>query len=209
MFRSKRKSGSRDDSGAAADRQTARDARQRPARRITPQYLENSALHYLQRFSSSAEGVRQVLRRKLRHGDLDEDQTAEAERWIDAVVEKLTGLGLISDSGFAAARAASLHRRGTAVRGIRARLAAKGVDADTIAEAVDDLADRSGAETTRDLDLAAAVALARRRRLGPYRTQRRQEMRERDIAALCRGGFGLDLARQVVDAEDAEALLEG
>ncbi|MHA1114431.1 MAG: regulatory protein RecX, partial [Alphaproteobacteria bacterium] len=61
-------------------------------------------------------------------------------------------------------------------------------------------------------DLAAAIAYARRRRLGPWRVAAaRAERRERDLAALARAGFNYDLARRVVDAPDtaaAEALLD-
>ena len=54
----------------------------------------------------------------------------------------------------------------------------------------------------------AAVALARRRRLGPFRQKDRKEHRDRDLAAMARGGFEYQLARKVIDATDADALDE-
>ena len=52
-------------------------------------------------------------------------------------------------------------------------------------------------------ELEAARALARRRRLGPWRgPAERAARREKDLAALARAGFGLDLARQVIDADE-------
>jgi regulatory protein len=48
-------------------------------------------------------------------------------------------------------------------------------------------------------DDTAAWRYARRRRLGPYRTKERAEKRERDVAALCRAGFGFSLAAKVID----------
>jgi regulatory protein len=61
------------------------------------------------------------------------------------------------------------------------------------------------AETAGNTDFTAAVNLARRRRLGPYRPlAARAEMREKDLAALARAGFSYDIARRVVDAATAE-----
>jgi regulatory protein len=56
-------------------------------------------------------------------------------------------------------------------------------------------------------DLAAALTFARRRRLGPYRSAaNRVEHRERDLAALGRQGFPYEVARRVIEADDAAAL---
>ncbi len=55
--------------------------------------------------------------------------------------------------------------------------------------------------------LAAALACARRRRLGPYRPPAaRKSMREKDLASLARAGFAHDIARRVVEAKTAEEL---
>jgi regulatory protein len=56
-------------------------------------------------------------------------------------------------------------------------------------------------------ELAAACALVRRRRLGPYRAPgKRVDCRQKDLASLARAGFSLALARRVLKAPDIEAL---
>lgn len=66
---------------------------------------------------------------------------------------------------------------------------------------------RSLAEEHADPELAAATTYARRRRLGPWGpAATRAERRPRDLAALGRAGFGYQVARKVVEADDAEAL---
>ncbi|MGH6947427.1 MAG: regulatory protein RecX, partial [Kiloniellales bacterium] len=56
-------------------------------------------------------------------------------------------------------------------------------------------------------ELKAALAFARRRRLGPYRAEPdRAGRRERDLAALARQGFAYELARRVIDCRDPAAL---
>ena len=96
----------------------------------------------------------------------------------------------------------ALHRQGKGTRAIRATLAAKGVDGTTAAQALETLVDEHPQP-----DLAAAVRLARKRRLGPFRPPAaRADNRSRDLAALARAGFDFDTARRVVDADDAETL---
>ena len=58
------------------------------------------------------------------------------------------------------------------------------------------------------MELQAAIALARRRRLGVYRlAAARADYRDRDLAALARAGFSYDIARRVIEAEDEAALI--
>jgi len=166
--------------------------------RISPSYLENAALHYLERFASSRANLLRVLLRKidrsLAHWGGERGPAAEQ---AEAVIAKLAGLGYLDDAAYAAQKAANLHRRGRPARAIRAALAAKGVTAA--------LADGALAELDAP-DFDAAVNLARRRRLGPFRPdEARAETRMRDLAALARAGFDYDTARRVVDA-DAEIL---
>lgn len=170
--------------------------------RITPAYLENAALHYLERFASSSANLRRVLMRKVdrslaHHGG----DRAEAALQVAAVVEKLTGLGYVNDAAYAEMKTRGLHRKGSSTRAIRATLAAKGVGGEMAEAALADLAEEVG-----EPDLAAAIRLARRRRLGPFRAKDRDAFRDKDMAALGRAGFPWDLARRVVDAESAEAL---
>jgi regulatory protein len=107
---------------------------------------------------------------------------------------------LLDDKAYAEAKAASLHRRGTSTRGIRGKLALKGLETDHIDAALETVDE----ETPGDTELAAAVAFARRRRLGPFRTAKRAEHRDKDLAALGRVGFSYQMAKRVVDAEDPD-----
>jgi len=173
----------------------------RRPRKITSDYLDKAALHYLERYSSSSENLKAVLRRKVwraaRETEVDQD---EAEAWIEKTVSRLQNAGLLDDRAYAEMRVLSLRRSGESERSIRMKLAAKGVDADTITGALDQ-------DEPENDDLAAAIAYARRRRLGPYRRgDDREDRRDRDMAALARKGFGLDICRQVIDAQDDVAL---
>jgi len=185
-----------------ADRKATRE--RPPPKRVTPQYLENAALHYLERFASSAANLRRVLMRKVdRSAQAHGTDREEGARWVDALIERYRGSGLLDDAGYARMKAESLHRRGASSRAIREKLAAKGVARDHVDQALD----RVEEDVEGDVDLAAALALARRRRLGPYRPpEARAAHREKDLAALGRAGFAYDIARRVVDAEDPDSV---
>lgn len=177
----------------------------RGPRKVTPSYLENAALAYLQRFASSTENLRRVLMRKVirsaRHHGTDADEGA---RLVEALIARYVRAGLLDDRLYAETKTRSLQRRGASGRMIRVTLRAKGLDADLVEAAVADRTEGEG-----DPDLAAAVNLARRRRLGPWRpSSQRAERRDRDLAALARAGFPFEVARIVVDAENVEALEE-
>ncbi len=177
--------------------------RRRGPRRVTASYLENAALHYLERFASSSANLRRVLMRKVaRSAHAHGTDLAEGARMVDDLVARYLRSGLLDDAAYAAQQAASLHRRGTSRFGIRGKLKVKGVDAELIGAALDGLGEEQGGG-----EIAAACALVRRRRLGPYRPpQARAAHRQKDLAALARAGFSLDVARRVLAADDAEAV---
>jgi regulatory protein len=177
--------------------------KRRIPRPATPERLHKAALHYLERYASSTENLRRVLRRRIeRSARLHGTDRAEAEGWIEPIVTRLTELGLLDDRAFAEGRVVSLHRRGASLRKIAGTLRTKGLDDDAIEGAL-----RMLAEATPAADFAAAIRLARRRRLGPWRDPaRRGDRRDRDLAALARAGFSYELASRVVDAESPEAL---
>lgn len=170
----------------------------------SPDDLMKVALRYLERFSASRDSVRRVLQRRVARAATAESIDGDgATLMIAAVLDRLTGLGYLDDASFAEARARSLTARGASSRVIRARLRQKGVAAEVVEQALFRVGlDRIDEEGVGP-DLAAAVALARRRRFGPWgNPQDRAARRNRELAALARRGFGADVAHRVLDAED-------
>jgi regulatory protein len=168
----------------------------KPPRKVTPAYLQRAALAYLERYASSAENLRRVLRRKVdKRCRLRGEDPAEFHEMIDEVVAKSLRSGLVDDTRYAEARVATLRRRGGSARAIQAKLSAKGVDRSTIASALEG---EDGDEEQ------AARAFARRRKLGPFRPGERAPYRDKDLAAMARAGFRFDVARAVVDGEREE-----
>ena len=181
----------------------SRTSRRGPARLITERYLDNVARWYVDRYGGTADSLRRTLMRRVMRSaraygtDLDEGRAL-----ADAIVERFAAAGVVDDAAYARVKGAALRRGGASAQQVTAKLRAKGVDGKTVAAALSAIdADEGNA------DLRAAVRAAQRRRLGPYRDpEKRAERRYRDLAALARRGFALDIARTVIDAEDADAL---
>ena len=181
----------------------------RVARPITAKYLQNAATFYLERYPTTAEGLRRVLKRRVKRAEMLEAPVMEnVGQAIEGIVAKFVDAGVIDDKAFAQTKARALHRRGTSSKLTKQKLRMIGVDSDTLDKAMAAL-DQELDTNPRQREWKAAVALARRRRLGPFRLQKdRKEKRDRDLAAMARGGFDYDLARKVIDAKSIDALDE-
>ena len=175
----------------------------RAPRKVTASYLENSALYYLQRFSTSTENLRRVMMRKIDKSCAYHDSNREdAAELLDQMIKRFLSSGLLDDQVYAKARVTSLHRHGSSQRQIRGKLLQKGLAADVIDKAL-----RSLNNEANNPELEAAVTYARRRRLGPWRDPAtREERQEKDLAAMARSGFSYDIARRVIGAETIDLL---
>ena len=159
----------------------------RPPRPLDRERLNELALAYLARFATSAAKFEAYLRRKLRERGWD----GEGEPPVAALVERCVAAGYVDDAAYARSKAGSLRRRGYGTRRIDQSLGAAGIAAEL----------REEVRATLAEERAAALALARKRRLGPFgdRPVDRQG-REKQLAVLLRAGHRLDIARQVVEA---------
>ena len=161
---------------------------------LTKRRLANIATYYLQRHASSIGNVRQVLRRRVRRELAKDADPAEAIAWIEELIVGFSARGLLDDRAYAESKVARDRAFARPPRRTRAALMAKGV-----AGAIID-------QTVRDdgtAEWVAALSLARRRRLGPFRaTARDRDSDRRDLAVLGRAGIGFGVAKRVMAMEE-------
>lgn len=163
--------------------------------------LDELALAYVARFATSTGKLAAYLARKLRERGWDEDAAVPPD--VEAVVERMARAGYVSDEGYARMRSASLRRRGLGARRIAQDLGQAGIDADMREEALGSQQDAR----------VAALALARKRRLGPFAgaggdatdavdagVRLDPAQREKQIAVFLRAGHPLATARALVNA---------
>ncbi len=179
--------------------------------------LRAAALSYLARYASTQAALARVLDKRIdtwarkagsryEIGEQDRATVAAAVTAAKAlareVVASMTQAGAVDDAAFAEMRASSLRRAGRSHRAVAAALAAKGVDAETARDVLENEA--IGGQTA---ELTAAVRLARKRRIGPFRAGERPDPpgRMKELAILARAGFAQPVARRALDMERAEA----
>lgn len=177
--------------------------KKRDPRKITPSYLHNYALFYLERFSSSSANLRKILMRRVHksvpfHG---EPTMEAATKMVDDTVAKLIELKIIDDEIYAKSRTTSFRRAGNSKRQISAKLYAKGLNNDQIETAIDVVDTEHGHDNP---DLIAAIRYAQRRGIGPYRKRQSAEPEEqfkKDLAKLARAGFSFEIAQNALSEE--------
>lgn len=172
----------------------------RKIRKLAPADLKDAALHYLGRYAASTARLRQVMTRRIRRSAKEHELDPEPlMQELERVIAMLHRTGLLNDEAFAEGRVRSLNRRGGSRRQIAAKLAAAGVAQATTAQAL------AGLEADLpDAEFAAALAYAKRRRLGAFRLppDPTPERRRKDLMAMARAGFALDLARRALAGEE-------
>ncbi len=164
---------------------------------LTATQLRDLALAYVARYATSSAKLERYLARKLRERGWDEN--AEAQPDIAALVSRYVELGYIDDEGFARSKSASLMRRGYGKRRVEQALGQDGISANIR----EDIAPAE-AELRH-----AALALAKKRRFGPFGIEPPdRDKREKQVAAMLRAGHNLDSARKMVDAATTDAAEE-
>jgi regulatory protein len=170
--------------------------------------IHEAALAYLERRPATAALLRRVLERRVAAWALRAaragvtpseiaDVRERAREAIGAVVARLVEVGLVNDASFATSRAERLGRAGKSTRAIAAYLASKGVDRHTL---------RAALERGPRAELAAAISLARRRRIGPFaREEADRQQRQKELAVLGRAGFERSVAERALAMDRAEA----
>jgi regulatory protein len=164
--------------------------------------LRDAALAHLARYGTSAANLQRVLERRIARWakavEADAAARTAARDAACAVVARLVAAGAVDDAAFAAARARRLTRSGRSARSVAAHLLARGVTDEALAGALP-------ADPGREF--AAAVAFARRRRIGPFGSEEVDP--RRPLGMFARAGYGQDIAEMVLrlDREAAEDIL--
>ena len=172
--------------------------KQRPP--FTPERLRGLALHYVGRYATTRRRLSDYLKRKVRERGWEDGSGEQSGATIETLIDQIVDLGYVDDQAFAAARAASLSRKGYGSLRIRAALGAAGIEAEQA---------RSLSTLNPEDALIAAFRFAKRKRIGPYaRGVPDQKSHQRAFAAFLRAGHSVGHARTVL-ATSADALPVG
>ncbi|WP_025885241.1 regulatory protein RecX [Asaia prunellae] len=182
--------------------------------------LRETALRHLARFAATEQGLAQVLERAVMRwarkaagqgGESDQiEAQARASRGeISGIIADMRRLGALDDAAFARSRSLSLTRSGRSRRAVAASLLQKGIGAEVLGEALEEALGHRHDDSAHERELAAALVLARKRRLGPFRRddadEHTPELHQRALAVFARAGFGRDVAERALALDLMEA----
>lgn len=159
--------------------------------------LKNIALYYLERFETSKENLRSVLRRRIdKYAFFDKDYNKEqAYLWADEIVEECCNKNFVSDERFAEFKISAYLRTGKPKRYIEQKLKQKGIDNKTIEKVFDN---------TEYNEHEVALSFAKKKKIGIFRKDldKRKEFYQKDLATLVRAGFSFDIAKDILDSSE-------
>ena len=149
--------------------------------------LNELALRYVGRFSTTRAKLRSYLARKIRERGWDGAREPDLARIADRFAEQ----GYVDDAAYALAKSEALTGRGYGKRRVLEQLRAAGVAEEDGAAA----RDHAQAEA-----VAAALRFAKRRRLGPFAAAMIGDPKEREkaLGAMIRAGHAFGLARAII-----------
>lgn len=182
----------------------------KPPKKISPTYLHNSGLYYLERFASSSENFRAVMMRKVKKSCMyhKEQSYEECEAMVAELVDKFRSSGLLDDQLYTRGVVTSLRRSGKSRRAIMMKLKSKGLDSDLINQTLS-AHDEDIAGSDARAEFTAALTHARKKRLGPFMRPDRDIPHEKALASMARAGFNYDMCKKVLEmsTEDAEDII--
>lgn len=161
-------------------------------------WARNSAIYRLERRMHTEKQLFDAIARKARQ-KFDPISQAQVTALADFAVQFAYEIKALDDNSYAEMSTRSGMRGGKSKRAIAQKLSQKGIARTTIAAAVSE-AD----------DFYAAVVLARKRALGPFRKNDLDEKRKaKELSAFARAGFAFEIGRKVFEMsiEDAEEAL--
>lgn len=175
----------------------------KPPKKITEKYLYNAGLAYLQRFTASTEHFRKTMTRKIdrsctHHADQNRD---DCLLMLQKTIDKFQDLALLDDTAYTKGMVTSLRNRGLSRKAILFKLLQKGLPEQLILKSLELVDDNDS-----DAEIIAALRLARRKKIGPYRLRGLAE--EKELAQMARAGFGYEICRKIIsmDSDEAEEL---
>lgn len=190
------------------DKKRPQRKEKRPPRKITPRYLRNSGMYYLQRYTASSGHFKSVMTRKIQkscrhHEEQDFDECLEM---LETVTQELLDQKILDDDGYVRGMVTSLRRAGKSKTIIMGKLIQKRVPKNDIEDALKEY-DEETYEDPREAEFFSALTLARKKRLGPFDNAQKYE-EQKALQVFARNGFSYDTSRRVMNmsADDVHEL---
>lgn len=183
----------------------------RAPKKITASYLHNAGLYYLERFAASKKHFKTVMLRKVKRSCMHhtEQNYEDCVKMVDDLADKFEKCGLLNDQLYTDSLTSSLRRKGLSRSGIISKMIHKGISKEQTIQALEKL-DCENHENTEEAEKAAALKLARKKKIGPFFIGDEQNIKK-SLGVLARAGFSYNIAIEIVNMsledENCENLL--
>ncbi|MGQ0527074.1 MAG: regulatory protein RecX [Alphaproteobacteria bacterium] len=177
--------------------------KKRAAQKISADYLHNTGLYYLQRFSASRRHFESVMMRKVdkslrEHPDQDAQPCAALVRQLADTFERS---GLLDDLAYTRAMVKSLRARGKSKRFITDKLRHRGLKEDMVTA---NITDHDQSVYEGEGDFFSALIFARKKKIGPF-SQTENADPQKIMAQMAQAGFSYDILQKILKMPQAEA----
>ena len=172
--------------------------------RITKYKLEQIAFHYISRFDSSSNSLRQVLRRRvLKSASYHNTDKNQGFFDVEKIIEKFNTSGFINDEKFAERHIIKMCNRGFSSKIMIKKLKQKGLSEKIIINAL-----KKVYKEWENSDLSNAIRFARRKKITITSDNEREKnnWRKKSLAAFAQAGFDYETAKKVIEARDLDEL---
>ena len=164
--------------------------------KITLDYLKRSSLFHLQKFDTTAQGLRQVLTRRVHKNIRNSDRKiSDFEHLIDQAITHCVDQNYINDKRYAERYISLATDRGDSKRKAVMKLAEKGVARSIVDEILEEFPIS---------DWESALNYARKKKIGKFRTSDQIKNRQKDLARLARQGFSYQIAQDIIGCDSDE-----
>ena len=178
--------------------------KKRSPKKITFQNLEKFAFKYIERFSTSENQLRIILKKKIiKSSYFFKIKVEDHIDYIDLIIEKFKKIGLIDDKKYSESRALNLVKRGFSKKKILFNLKQKGISSETIEIALNNLK-----KFFFNYELASALIYAKKKKIigSEMNLEKAFKNNQKKLMKMASAGFSYSISKKIIELNNEKEI---
>ncbi len=178
--------------------------KKRSPKKINFQNLEKFAFKYIERFSTSENQLRIILKKKIiKSSYFFKIKVEDHIDYIDLIIEKFKKIGLIDDKKYSESRALNLVKRGFSKKKILFNLKQKGISSETIEIALNNLK-----KFFFNYELASALIYAKKKKIigSEMNLEKSFKNNQKKLMKMASAGFSYSISKKIIELNDEKEI---
>jgi len=178
--------------------------KKRSPKKITFQNLEKFAFKYIERFSTSENQLRIILKKKIiKSSYFFKIKVEDHIDYIDLIIEKFKKIGLIDDKKYSESRALNLVKRGFSKKKILFNLKQKGISSETIEIALNNLK-----KFFFNYELASALIYAKKKKIigSEMNLEKSFKNNQKKLMKMASAGFSYSISKKIIELNNEKEI---